>query len=203
MQRQAFEQSIKSGQSGKKKLQELRFGDLTEVDEVDINLEDEDKTVASNEQTDRVTMLKEELEMLKNQIKAVQDELNFQKKEELNQHKTIVDVKRDINLIITYVKKMQVKNKIETQMQRKAKKELPKDLRVNSGNPLKKKTGGITPIPDLIIQEDIDQIQEEIKDLEAKIEHKEAILKIDRYFSCFFSRLMKFNIKIEKNMTGR
>jgi hypothetical protein len=49
MQRQAFEQSSKSGQSGKKKLQELRFGDLTEVDEVDINLEDEDKTVASNE----------------------------------------------------------------------------------------------------------------------------------------------------------
>lgn len=177
LQRLGFTKNSKNSQKNGNKLKQMQFGDLSEVHEVDI-LQEEEKSSEINDQKDKVTVLREELESMKTQVKILQEELHYQKKEELKQHRTIVDLRNNINTVKTYGRKLKLKNKREKEMN--FSRENSRMSMLGSAKVLKKKAGGVSKIPDLILQEDIEEVQNEVKDLEARINHREAIIKIDK-----------------------
>jgi hypothetical protein len=91
-----------------------------------------------------------------------------------------VDLRNDIKTVKIYARKLKIKNKRERENRDNTNKENSRVSRLHSAQKLKKKTGGVAKIPELILVEDVEQLQGEIFDLEARINHREAIIKIDR-----------------------
>jgi hypothetical protein len=161
-----MERTLQNGSNSKNKLKKMQFGDLTEVQEIeheDTDLTHHEENSTEINAKDKITLLKEELEDLKTQVKIMQDELSYQKKEELNQHKQIVDLRNDINTVKTYARKLKLKNKREKEKERESTlyREASRNSRLSSAK-LKRKAGGIEKIPDLILQEDVDMLESEV-----------------------------------------
>lgn len=113
----------------------------------------------------------------------------IEKKQELIQHRKITDLKEAISNFRDYAVKIKIKMKqYQVQMNDgSANKELGnllhgKAKRVEGGAALKPKVSILQKINDVILPVDLEYLRNEISDLEARIQHKQAMLNIEKYF---------------------
>ena len=112
----------------------------------------------------------------------------IEKKQELIQHRKITDLKEAISNFRDYAVKIKIKMKqYQVQMNDgSANKELGnllhgKAKRVEGGAALKPKVSILQKINDVILPVDLEYLRNEISDLEARIQHKQAMLNIEKY----------------------
>ena len=119
-------------------------------------------------------LLREELEGYRDELKLVLSQLDIEERESLATHKDIVTMKKKANVVKEYGKKLRLREK-------KKMKELEEEGEFGFLSKKKKvKKLKRPPIERIVLQEDLEEIRHEIKDLEAERDHLTAINEIEQ-----------------------
>lgn len=149
------------------------------VREAEAGEEEEHSKSQSDYYSGRILELREELENIKSQTRFLQEQISANRKEELAQHRKIIDLKNAINTFKDFGLRLKLKNKQHKNSlgDGSAAKNLGnllhgKSKRVEPIGALKPKSSLLDKQNDMILPVDLEQLKFEVQDLEARIQHK-------------------------------
>jgi len=121
-------------------------------------------------------MLREELEGYKDELKLVLSQLDIEERESLSSHKDLVTTKKKANIVKEYGKKLKIRER--NRMKEEQNNEGEDEFAFLNKRKFKKKKR--KPGERIVLQEDLEEIRQEIKDLEAERNHLTAINEIEK-----------------------